>query len=80
MNEITDAQLQPSFDRDAIRNAILRLADVVDGSTGYDPADNPEAAAAALALAALLSEIDSHIATEGIQSALSMLWRRWALT
>ena len=74
-----ERKIQRSFDRDAIRDAIVRLGETMDGTVNNDPADNPDAEAAVLVLADLIGNVDNRIAAEGVQSALSELLLRWVM-
>jgi len=74
-----DVQVQRSFDRDALRDAVVHLGETMDGTINNDPADNPDAEAAVLVLADLLVNVDNRIAAEGVQSALSELLLRWVM-
>ena len=65
--------IQRSFDRDAIRDVIMRLAHAQTAGTS-DPVDDEESSAAVVALADLLGNVQSIDAAEGIASALLGLW------
>lgn len=76
MSDDLDARVQISFDREAVRDAILALAkDLLDGHA--DPADNSDAEAAVLRLADLLGNVPALAAAEGVQLALLHIWTDW---
>ncbi len=71
-----NVRIQRSFDRDAIRDAVVLLAQALtDGHA--DPAENLEAEAATLQLADLLGNIGGRDAAEGIALALMHVWTTW---
>lgn len=63
-------ELEQSYVRDNVRDAVLALAAAVAPDGQYDPADDPRPEQAVLALAALLGSVP---AAEGVQLALMAL-------
>ncbi len=72
MNNV-DQSVQDSFDRDAIRDAVSKLAQTCEPDGQYDPAVDPRPGAAIIKLADLLGNVSAVNAAEGIQTALMMI-------
>lgn len=68
-----DEQVQRSFDRDAVRDAVMRLAATCVADGQYDPADDPRGPAVVLALTELLGNVAAQDAAIGIQQALWLI-------
>jgi len=65
-----EKEVQSSFDRDAVCDAIMNLALTCEPDGMYDPVDDPRPEAAVLALADLLGNASTRDAAMGVQLAL----------
>lgn len=69
-------RVQQSLTRDAIRDAVLAVAEALEPDGQYDPEDDPRPAHAIHQVAQFLED---PLAAEGIAAALRTVWRRWRL-
>ena len=76
IEDAIERRVQQSLTRDAIRDAVLAIAETMEPDGQYDPADDPRPTQAAHTLAQLLED---PLVAEGITAALHTLWVRWRL-
>ncbi|HUY75537.1 MAG TPA: hypothetical protein VMV29_02125 [Ktedonobacterales bacterium] len=69
-------RVQQSLTRDAIRDAVLAVAEALEPDGQYDPEDDPRPPQAVHQLAQLLED---PLVAESIAAALRTLWMRWRL-